>query len=52
LEAWLHPFEDDDWDRQMKQDARPGGKLWTLAEASKKNAAEGRLVDFPAFDKK
>ena len=52
LEAWLHPFEDDDWDRQMKQDARPGGKLWTLAEASKKNAAEGRLVDFPAFDNK
>lgn len=24
LEAVLHPFEDDDWDRQMKRDAAAG----------------------------
>ena len=24
LEALLHPFEDDDWDRQMKSDAAAG----------------------------
>lgn len=47
LEALLHPFEDDDWDRQMKRDAEPGGKLYKLMEASEKNAAEGKLVDFP-----
>ena len=43
LEAWLHPFEDDDWDRQMKRDA----KLYQLMEASEKNAPKGKLVDFP-----
>lgn len=52
LEALLHPFEDDDWDRQMKRDAAPGGKLYQLMEESKKNAAEDKLVDFPARDKK
>ena len=36
LEALLHPFEDDDWDRQMKRDAAPGGKLHKLMEESKK----------------
>jgi hypothetical protein len=24
MEALLHPFEDDDWDRQMKDDAMAG----------------------------
>ena len=35
LEALLHPFEDDDWDRQMKSDAAAGKfeKLHRVAEA-------------------
>jgi hypothetical protein len=52
LEALLHPFEDDDWDRQMKRDAEPGGKLYKLMEASEKNAEAGKLIDLPACDKK
>ena len=52
LEALLHPFEDDDWDRQMKHDAEPGGKLYKLMEESKKDAAKGKLVDFPPRDRK
>jgi hypothetical protein len=52
LEAWLHPFEDDDWDRQMKRDAEPGGKLHRLQEASEKNAKQGKLVELPACNKK
>ena len=52
LEALLHPFADDNWDRQMKRDAEPGGKLYQLMETSEKNAAEGKLVDFPTcYDK-
>lgn len=47
LEALLHPFADDDWDRQMKRDAEPGGKLDKLMAASEKNAAAGRLLDLP-----
>ena len=52
LEALLHPFEDDDWDRQMKRDAEPGGKLYKLMEASEKSAAAGKLVEFPICYKK
>jgi hypothetical protein len=52
LEALLHPFEDDDWDRQMKRDAMPGGKLYQFMEESEKKAAKGKLVDFPPRGKK
>ena len=52
LEALLHPFEDDDWDRQMKRDAEPGGKLCKLMEESEKNAKAGKLVDLPVCYKK
>jgi hypothetical protein len=52
LEALLHPFEDDDWDRQMKHDAEPGGKLHKLMEASEKEAKAGKLVDLPVCYKK
>ncbi len=52
LEALLHPYEDDDWDRQMAEDAKPGGKLYRLMEASKKNAESGKLMDFPSCDTK
>jgi len=52
LEALLHPFEDDEWDKQMKRDAEPGGKLYKLMEASEKEAKAGKLVDLPVCYKK
>ncbi len=30
LNALLHPFDDDEWDKQMRADAEPGGKLHKL----------------------
>jgi len=51
LEALLHPFEDDDWDRQMMRDAEPGGKLDQFLKASEKNAREGKLMDLGNCDK-
>ena len=45
LEALLHPFEDDDWDRQMAEDAKPGGKLHRLMEQAEVEAKTGRLSD-------
>jgi hypothetical protein len=47
LEALLHPWPDDDWDRQMQADAEPGGKLHEMMSASRKDAASGKLTDFP-----
>ena len=47
LEALLHPFADDDWDRQMKRDAGPGGKLHCLMEQAEAEAKAGKLRDFP-----
>lgn len=32
LEALLHPWPDDEWDRQMRADAKPGGKLHRLMQ--------------------
>ena len=45
LEALLHPFEDDDWDRQMKRDAEPGGKLHKFLMQSEAEAKAGKLID-------
>jgi hypothetical protein len=36
LEALLHPWAEDDWDRRMAADAGPGGKLHDLMIASRK----------------
>jgi hypothetical protein len=47
LEALLHPWPDDDWDRQMQADAEPGGKLHEMMSASRKNAQAGKLADLP-----
>ena len=52
LEALLHPWPDDDWDRQMQSDAGPGGKLHDLMSASRKDAQAGKLMDFPAREQK
>jgi hypothetical protein len=48
LEALLHPWPDDDWDRQMQADAEPGGKLHEMISGSRKNAQAGKLSDFPS----
>jgi hypothetical protein len=45
LEALLHPFEDDDWDRQMKRDGELGGKLHQLMLQSEEEAKAGKLID-------
>ena len=47
LEALLHPFEDNDWDRQIAEDAKPGGKLHRLMEQSEAEFKAGKLRDFP-----
>jgi hypothetical protein len=47
LEALLHPRVEDEWDRQMADDAEPGGKLYEMMSASRKNAQAGKLLDFP-----
>jgi hypothetical protein len=52
LEALLHPWPDDDWDRQMQADAEPGGKLHEMMSASRKNAQAGTFMDFPTRGQK
>jgi len=47
LEALLQPWQDDDWDRQMAEDANPGGKLHRLMQQSESAAETGKLMDFP-----
>jgi hypothetical protein len=41
LMSVLHPFEDDDWDRQMKADAA-AGKFAVINEAADQEYAAGR----------
>ena len=43
LEALLHPFEDDDWDRQMKRDAA-AGKFDALHDAAEAEHAAGKTI--------
>ena len=52
LEALLHPWPDDDWDRLMQAVAAPGGKLHEMMSASRKNAQAGQLMDFPTGEQK
>ena len=47
LNALLHDWFDDKWDRQMAADAQPGGKLDALKQAAEAEARDGRLRDFP-----
>ena len=46
LEALLHPFADDDWDRQMKADAA-GGKFDALHDRAKAEHNSGKTVALP-----
>ena len=46
LEAFLHPWPDDDWDRQMQAEAEPGGKLHEIMAAFRKSTQASKLMDF------
>ena len=52
LEALLHPWPDDDWDRQMQADAGLGGKLHDMIAVSRKDAEAGKLMNFPPREQK
>jgi hypothetical protein len=41
LMSVLHPFEDDDWDRQMKADAAAGKFVAMIEKAERRGAMEG-----------
>ena len=43
LEALLHPFQDDDWDKQMKCDAA-AGKFGALHDAAAAEHAAGKTI--------
>ena len=43
LEALLHPFEDDDWDKEMKRDAA-AGKFDALHRAAEAELAAGKTI--------
>jgi len=43
LEALLHPFADDDWDRQMKSDAA-AGKFDALHREAEAGHAAGKTI--------
>ena len=44
IARYLHDF-DDNWDRQMAEDAKPGGKLHRLMEESEAEFKAGKLID-------
>ena len=46
LVAWLHGWEDDAWDRQMKEDAK-AGRLDFLIDEIDREIDQGRLEDGP-----
>ena len=46
LAAWLHGWEDDDWDKQMKDDVA-GGKLDHILREVDEDIRAGRLRDMP-----
>ena len=47
LAAFLNPGEEDNWDRQMKKDAEPGGKLDRLRETAESEYKQGKSLPFP-----
>jgi hypothetical protein len=46
LAAWLHGWDDDDWDEQMKRDIA-SGKLDTILHEVEDDTKAGRLRDMP-----
>ena len=51
IARYLHDLDDDDWDRQMAEDAKPGGKLHWLMEQAEVEAKAGKLRDFPGQER-
>lgn len=47
LNALLNPLPDDEWDKQMRADSEPGGKLHKLMLEAEVDAKAGGLRDFP-----
>lgn len=52
LAAWFNPIEDDDWDRQMAEDAKPGGKLHCLMLQAQNEMNAGTLRDLSSLEGK
>jgi hypothetical protein len=46
LSAWFLNLPMDDWDRQMQQDAKPGGKLHQLAREAAEEYRRGECRPF------
>ena len=51
LNALLNPFEDDEWDKQMRADAEAGKLDWMFEQARRESSA-GQLRDFPSPSEK
>ena len=47
LAALLNSADEDEWDRQMKEDAAPGQKLHRIMEAANQEYKEGKSLPFP-----
>jgi hypothetical protein len=47
LMAELHPYPDDDWDRQMQADAEKDGRLNRLKETAHQAYQRGESKPFP-----
>ena len=47
LNALVQDWPDDEWDKQMRADAEPGGKLHKLMLEAEEDAKAGRLRDWP-----
>ncbi|MGO9585965.1 MAG: hypothetical protein ACLP2Y_07215 [Limisphaerales bacterium] len=45
IARYLHDLDDDDWDRQMAEDAKPGGKLHRYMEQAEAEFEAGKLTD-------
>lgn len=47
LNALVQDWPDDEWDKQMRADCAPGGKLHKLMLEAEEDAKAGRLRDWP-----
>jgi hypothetical protein len=47
LNALVQNWPDDEWDKQMRADCEPGGKLHNLMLEAEEDRKAGRLMDWP-----
>ncbi len=47
LNSLVQDWPDDEWDKQMRADCEPGGKLHKLMLEAQEDAKAGRLSDWP-----